>query len=585
MNKNKKKINLEKNDKSSFKLIFNSILKFVLNNKNPIILLIIILLVSNYFLNQDDKVLDKTSLDSDFLKNFFDRVKWEKLNIQLIISEKNTSFLRKVFAYLLRFFRDFLLLDLLFFRGKNILSILGFFFSTEEKEKNSVSFKDIGGLIEAKEELGEIIDYFKNSEYFIEKGAKVPKGILLVGPPGNGKTLLAKALSEECKVNFIFRSASEFDEALVGVGARRVRDLFSEARSYEDGCIIFIDEIDSIGKKRYSHLNNSSDQTLNQLLSELDGFLSHEKIFVLAATNEVEVLDKALLRPGRFDRKIFISNPDFNGRKEIIKINTASKEFDNSVDFDELASMTRGFSGAEVVSMINEALIISIRSGKSLIDQDSLLEALDRVIMGPALKSRTPSLKSRKITAYHEAGHAVVALSLPETIVKKITITARWNAGGYTWVDFYNSERSGDDDFLNKKQILSNVMSLLGGRLSEEIIFGVENITSGAYSDFKKITSLIDDLIIRYSMTNIGVVLSGHSDYSQKLSNSTRKKIEEERERIIRICKIRVKKILLEKREILDLFANILLDRNTIQGEDVNYIFVNRISPYLKFLN
>jgi len=434
---NKEKLNLEKKDKNYLELIFNSIRRFVSINKNPIIILIIVLIIviSNYFLRIDDKSIgfNKFFLNSDSFNGLYEELKDKKINIKISFARDNISLIEKIYGYFSFFFRNFFYLILfdLIFGNRRVLSFFNSFFSSKKKEKVVISFKDIGGLTEAKEELGEVIDYFKNSEYFIKKGAKVPKGILLVGPPGNGKTLLAKALSEECKVDFIFRSASEFDEAFVGVGAGRVRDLFSEARNYQNGCIIFIDEIDSIGKKRYS-LGNHYDQTLNQLLNELDGFLSHEKIFVLAATNKIEVLDEALLRPGRFDRKIFISNPDFNGRKEIIKINSASKDFDSNVDFDELASMTKGFSGAEVTSMIDESLIISIRSGKSLIDQDSLLEALDRVIMGPALKSRTPSLKSRKITAYHEAGHAIVALSLPDTIVKKITITARWNAGGYT---------------------------------------------------------------------------------------------------------------------------------------------------------
>ncbi|WNE41334.1 MAG: ATP-dependent zinc metalloprotease FtsH 3 [Mycoplasmataceae bacterium] len=585
----------EKNNNSDLKNFLNKIKKNIYENKKYIVLVFIILLFLflsfynnsinfsplNYINNIQNSLLE--------LAGWFEKRSSDNFFISINV-DKKPSFWSSFFVNIYNFLKIvFLLLLINSFLEEN--KIFSFIFSKKKTLKEKITFSQIGGLYEAKEELREIIDFFNNPEIFTKRGAKIPKGIMLVGPPGNGKTLLAKALSNECGVHFIFKSASEFEQALVGVGAMRVRKLFEEAREYPEGCIIFIDEIDSIGIKRYSSMNRSGEQSLNQLLSEMDGFVSNDKILILAATNEMDVLDKALLRPGRFDRKIYISNPDFNSRKEIIKINSIGKLFDYNVDLDEIASMTRGFSGAEITNLINESLIISIRNKKDSIDQDSLIESLDRVVMGPSLKSQTPSVLSQKITAYHESGHAVVALTLPETIVKKITITARWNAGGYTWVDLYNNDRD-DDYFLNKKQILANIMSLMGGRISEELIFGIDNVTNGAYSDTRKINNLLDDLIIDYSMSDIGIVSNDYSkknsnvysQISQNFSDNYRKRIEHEREKIVKDCQNKVKKILRDKVEILDLFAKILLEKNTIQKDDIIYIFVNKTSPYSKLL-
>ena len=296
-----------------------------------------------------------------------------------------------------------------------------------------IGFKDIGGLQEAKEELGEVVSYFHNPHSFWKQGAKVPKGVLLVGPPGNGKTLLAKALAGECRLPFLFRSGSEFEEAVVGMGARRMRELFRQARSYPQGCIVFIDEIDTIGRKRYSTTNVShAEQTLNQLLNELDGFHPRDNIVILAATNSLRVLDSALLRPGRFDRQIFIPLPNLKGRQEIIRICVRKLSLKPDVDLEEIASMTKGLSGAQIVNIFNEASILSIRQNKKFIDYEMIFEAYDRTLMGPSLTSQTLTPTKKRIIAYHEAGHAVVGMSLPETIVKKITIIPRWSAGGYT---------------------------------------------------------------------------------------------------------------------------------------------------------
>lgn len=321
--------------------------------------------------------------------------------------------------------------------NSNILGFLSYPFlafrgSEGENIISNVKFKDVGGLREAKEELGEILSYFHDPQVFRQRGATVPKGILLVGPPGNGKTLLAKALAGECGLPFLARSGSEFEEVLVGMGARRVRELFRKARSYPYGCIIFIDEIDSIGSKRFSVNSNHTELTLNQLLSELDGFHPRDNIIVLAATNSLKVLDSALLRPGRFDRQIYIPLPNLKGRREIIELYCKKIPLKPEIDLEEVASMTRGFSGAQIANMLNESSILSIRCGKKFIDQEIIFEAYDRTLMGPSLTSYTITPEKRKITAYHEAGHAVIGMSLPETIVKKITIIPRLSAGGYT---------------------------------------------------------------------------------------------------------------------------------------------------------
>src|SRR4051794_33164622 len=269
----------------------------------------------------------------------------------------------------------------------------------EEGNVPRVGFKDIGGLQEAKEELGEVVSYFHNPQSFWQRGAKAPKGVLLVGPPGNGKTLLAKALAGECRMPFLFRSGSEFEEMMVGMGARRMRELFKQARSYPQGCIIFIDEIDAIGRKRYSANTGHAEQTLNQLLSELDGFHPRDNIIILAATNSLNVLDSALLRPGRFDRKIYISAPNLKGRQEIIRICVRKMPLKSDVDLEEIAAMTKGLSGAQITNIFNEASILSIRRGEKFIDYEMIFEAHDRVLMGPSLTSQTLTAAKKRIVA------------------------------------------------------------------------------------------------------------------------------------------------------------------------------------------
>ncbi|CAI2198863.1 4779_t:CDS:2, partial [Funneliformis geosporum] len=375
---------------------------------------------------------------------------------------------------------------------------------TEGSSVPSIGFKDIGGLQEAKEELG-------------ERGAKVPKGVLLVGPPGNGKTLLAKALAGECHLPFLFRSGSEFEEAVVGMGARRMRELFRQARSYPQGCIVFIDEIDAIGRKRYSTSNVShAEQTLNQLLNELDGFHPRDNIVILAATNSLRVLDSALLRPGRFDRQIFIPLPNLKGRREIIRLCVRKLAIKSDVDLEEIAAMTKGLSGAQIANIFNEASILSIRHNKRFIDYEMIFEAYDRTLMGPSLTSQTLTPAKKKIVAYHEAGHAVIGM-----------------------IDLYGE--SDDDYLINKSQMLAQVMSSLGGRASEELVFGLEYITVGAYSDFKRASEIVRSLIFRYGMSDLGIIPTQESFFSGEeipleLPETAKQKIEKEREKIMNQC-------------------------------------------------
>jgi cell division protease FtsH len=451
-----------------------------------------------------------------------------------------------------------------------------------------VGFKDVGGLQEAKEELGEVVSYFHNPQSFWKQGAKVPKGILLVGPPGNGKTLLAKAVAGECNLPFLFRSGSEFEEAVVGLGARRMRELFRQARSYPQGCIVFIDEIDAIGRKRYSVNAGHAEQTLNQLLNELDGFHPRDNIIILAATNSLNVLDSALLRPGRFDRQIYIPLPNLKGRREIIQLHARKIPLKSDVDLEEIAAMTKGLSGAQITNIFNEASILSIRYGKKFVDYEMIFEAHDRTLMGPSLTSQTLTAAKRKIIAYHEAGHAVIGLSLPETVVKKITIIPRWSAGGYTWIALRDEQ--GDDYLINKSQMLAHVMSFLGGRASEELVFGLEYITIGAYSDFKQAIEIIRNLILRYGMSDLGIIPTQENFFSNEeippeLPETAKQKIEKEREKIMDQCWKKVKDILQKKRLVLRLLAEELLKKNSLQKEDINYIFVNQISPYIPLLN
>jgi len=526
----------------------------------------------------EDIKIPKIEFDLEKSGNLFAENSW---SIEKLLS---------IITYIISIIISLWVIDMMF--STNFTGILAYPFknwkkSAQESNISQITFKDVGGLHEAKEELAEIVTYFRNPQAFWQQGATIPKGFLLVGPPGNGKTMLAKAVAGECKLPFIFRSGSDFEEMVVGLGSRRVRELFQQARSYPQGCIIFIDEIDSIGRKRYSG-NNHTELTLNQLLNELDGFRPRENIIILAATNALNVLDSALLRPGRFDRQIYISLPNQNGRREIIALQARKLILSKDFDLEEIIVLTKGLSGAQIVNMLNEASILSIRQGKREINQEMIFEAYDRTLMGPSLSSQVLTPSKKKLIAYHEAGHAIIGASLPETKVRKITIIPRLMAGGYTWIDLIDNQ--GDDHLISKSQMLAHVMAFLGGRASEELIFGAEKITAGAYDDFKKASEIIRDLIFRYGMSDLGIIPTqasffNNEEIATELPETTKQKIEAEREKILSQCWKKVKTILRQKKKILSLLAEELLKKNSLRKEEIDFIFINQISPFTPLLN
>lgn len=535
-------------------------------------------------------LMEKEGIIFDF--NQKNPVKLEVRKELSALGGKERVILPKFIENLLFTILFFLLIDI-FFGTKIISSTLSMINlrkpSGKLVENPILTFKDIGGLHEAKEELQEIISYFRNPKIFHEKGIEVPKGILLVGQPGNGKTLLAKGLAGECKLPFIYRSAPEFEKGIIGWGAAEVRNTFAMAKNYaheKGGCFVFVDEIDAIAGKRYQSIH-SHHETLNQLLSELDGFSSRENVIFLAATNNLNHLDSALLRPGRFDRRILIPLPNFRSRKEIISLCIKKKSLRFNIDLEETTSMTDGLSGAQIVNIFNEAAILSLRHKKDFVDQETIFEAFDRALMGPSFQNQTLTPEKKMLLAYHEAGHAIVGLTLPETTVKKITITPRWTAGGYTWVNLRNQK---DDAYLlNRSQILAQVTCSLGGRASEELLSGREHVTVGAYSDFKRAFALVHDLVLRYGMSELGIVSTPDSpvfgeESLNEMSEIKRQKIEKETEKILDQCQQKAQKIIQKKKNILSLLAKALVEKNTLQKEEINYIFVNQRLPYIPLL-
>lgn len=439
-----------------------------------------------------------------------------------------------------------------------------------------VTFADVAGCDEAKEELKEVVDYLKSPDRFTKLGAKVPKGVLLLGSPGTGKTLLARAVAGEAEVPFFSTSGSDFVEMFVGVGASRVRDLFEQARKYQP-CIVFIDEIDAVGRQRGTGLGGGHDereQTLNQLLVEMDGFDEKTGIILIAATNRADVLDPALLRPGRFDRHIVVDAPDVKGREEILKVHAKGKKFSPDVDFAVLAKRTPGFVGADLANIINEAALLAARAGKAEIGMDELEEGIDRAIAGPERKSRLINDREKKIIAYHETGHALVAKFLPGCDpVHKISIIPRGSAAlGYTL------QLPAEDRFLaSKNELTNNICVLLGGRVSEELIFG--DITTGASNDLERATQLARSMVTQYGMSSLGPVVLGRQRHEvflgrdlgeeRNYSDQIAYAIDEEVTKIVEQCYARVKNLLSEKLDTLRLVAETLLEREVMDGHDL----------------
>ena len=440
------------------------------------------------------------------------------------------------------------------------------------------TFKDVAGLTEEKEEVAELIDFLKNPKKFQSMGARIPKGVLLVGPPGTGKTLLARAVAGEAKVPFYYISGSDFVELFVGIGASRVRDMFKQAKMNAP-CLIFIDEIDAVGRQRGTGLGGGHDereQTLNQLLTEMDGFGANEGIIIIAATNRPDVLDPALLRPGRFDRQVTVALPDKNAREEILKVHAKNKVLDKSITLEYLAKRTPGFSGADLENLLNEAALLTVRRNKKAITMAEIDEATDRVLMGPAKVTKKYTEKEKRLVAYHEAGHAVLGLKLDgANDVQKITIIPRGHAGGYTMMT------PKEENFnYTKKQLLESISGLLAGRVAEEIEFN--EITTGAHDDFKKATKIARSMVTEYGMSDLGPMMLEEPsentflgrDYTKNrnISDTVAHEIDEEMRKIINERYKVTKKIISENKNLLDLIANTLLEEETITKEQIDYL-------------
>jgi cell division protease FtsH len=447
-------------------------------------------------------------------------------------------------------------------------------------EHPTVTFEDVAGIDESKDELKEVVEFLKEPQKFIQLGARIPKGVLLVGPPGTGKTLLAKAVSGEAGVPFFSISGSEFVEMFVGVGASRVRDLFDQAKRHSP-CIVFVDEIDAVGRQRGAGLGGSHDereQTLNQMLVEMDGFDTDTNVIVVAATNRPDILDPALLRPGRFDRRITLDRPDMHGREAILKVHARGKPFDPSVDLGTIARGTPGFVGADLENLINEGAILAARRNKKAIGQPELEEAIERVVMGPERKSRLISDEEKRIIAYHEAGHAVVVTAIPEADpVQKISIVGRGQAGGVTWF------RPEDDRVLtSRKKLVAQLAGALGGRVAEQIVF--DDITSGASNDLEQVTRMARAMVTRLGMSNelgsmvygqkeelifLGREISEQRDYSEaiaeQIDREVRKLVDEAYEQATGILK--------KYRQQLDNIATKLLEVESLNREEFEKIF------------
>ena len=450
-------------------------------------------------------------------------------------------------------------------------------------DNGKVTFKDVAGLKEEKEEVSELIDFLKNPKKFTKLGARIPKGVLLVGPPGTGKTLLAKAVAGEANVPFYFISGSDFVELFVGVGASRVRDMFKQAK-HTAPCLIFIDEIDAVGRQRGTGLGGGHDereQTLNQLLTEMDGFGANEGIIIMAATNRADVLDPALLRPGRFDRQVTVDLPDVREREEILKVHARNKVLAPSVKLEYLAKRTPGFSGAALENLLNEAALLAVRRNKEAITMSEIDEATDRVIGGPAKLSRKYTEHERQVVAYHEAGHAVVSRFLPtQDAVHEISIVPRGMAGGYTMY-----QPTEDKSFMSKTEMIEQIISLLGGRASEDLM--LDDISTGASNDIERATKIANAMVTKYGMSKrLGTITLGSDqqevflgrDFAQEktYSEETAGIIDEEMKRIIDSCYAKAIEILKANEDKLHAVAKVLLEKEKITGEEFESIFTQQ---------
>jgi len=461
-------------------------------------------------------------------------------------------------------------------------------FGAEGHPKEKITFKDVAGLKEAKEELKEVVDFLKNPKKYLKMGARIPRGVLLMGPAGTGKTLLARAVAGQANVPFFHISGSEFVEMFVGVGAGRVRDLFSTAKKAAPS-IIFIDELDAIGRHRGAGLGGGHDereQTLNQILVEMDGFERETQVIVISATNRPDILDPALLRPGRFDRKVVLDLPDVNGRKQILEIHCQGKPLASNVNIREVAERTPGFSGADIANVVNEAAILAARRNKNQVYQEEFLEAIEKVLLGPERKSHILSKKEKEIAAFHEAGHALVSASLPEAeLIRKISIIARGMAASYT-LKMPAEERK----IKTKKEFLAELATLLGGYCAEKLKF--REITTGAANDLKRASDLARKLVKEYGMSQLGPISFGEKEelvflgkeiseqrnYSEKVAA----KIDKEVEKFVKNAEKQAIKILTKRKKLLDKIAQTLIVKETIEKEEFERLIKQRAPVFVK---
>ncbi|MCU0552444.1 MAG: ATP-dependent zinc metalloprotease FtsH3 [Leptolyngbya sp. Prado105] len=450
-----------------------------------------------------------------------------------------------------------------------------------------VTFNDVAGIDQAKLELNEVVDFLKNADRFTAVGAKIPKGVLLVGPPGTGKTLLAKAVAGEAGVPFFSISGSEFVEMFVGVGASRVRDLFEQAKSNAP-CIVFIDEIDAVGRQRGAGLgggNDEREQTLNQLLTEMDGFEGNTGIIIIAATNRPDVLDAALLRPGRFDRQVVVDRPDYAGRLEVLNVHARGKTLSKDVDLEKIARRTPGFTGADLSNLLNEAAILAARRNLTEIAMDEINDAIDRVLAGPEKKDRVMSEKRKELVAYHEAGHALVGALMPDyDPVQKISIIPRGRAGGLTW--FTPSEDRMDSGLYSRSYLQNQMAVALGGRIAEEIVFGEEEVTTGASNDLQQVARVAKQMVTRFGMSDrLGPVALGRQQGNMFLgrdiaaerdfSEETAAAIDDEVRNLVEQAYRRAKAVLVQNRPVLDKLAEMLVDKETVDSDELQELLGN----------
>lgn len=502
----------------------------------------------------------------------------EKGLIPTIIPPQTPGFFLSILTYILPFI---LLLVIFFFfmqqaqgGGSRVMNFGKSKAKLHDGNQKKITFKDVAGVDEAKEELEEVVDFLKSPKKFIDLGARIPKGILLFGPPGTGKTLLARAVAGEAGVPFFSISGSDFVEMFVGVGASRVRDLFENAKK-NSPCIIFIDEIDAVGRQRGAGLGGGHDereQTLNQLLVEMDGFGANEGIIIIAATNRPDILDNALLRPGRFDRQITVDSPDVKGREEILQVHSKGKPLSEDVSLEILAKRTPGFTGADLENLINEAALLAARKNSKLVNMDDLENAIDRVMAGPEKKKRVRSEAENRLVAYHEAGHAIVGHFLEHAdSVHKVTIVPRGRAGGYTL-----SLPKEDRYFMSKSEILDKLSMMLGGRVAEKI--ALNEISTGAQNDLERVTSLTHKMIMEFGMSDrlgpltfgqkqdhvfLGRDISRDRNYSEEVASA----IDQETKAIVEKCYKRAEDVLTTHRDKLELLAQTLLEKETINAE------------------